>query len=88
MIQFSVPGNPKALKRHRTYRTHGFTRQVDPSKNDKADFLALAAQYRPSRPLDGPLEVELEFRFSRPKSHYGTGKTQRNSKSRRRFCTR
>ena len=38
------------------------------------DFLAKAMSVRPKAPLGEPLCVALEFRFSRPKSHYGTGK--------------
>ena len=38
-ITFTVPGNPKALKRHRTVQHGKFSRQYDPSEGDKADFL-------------------------------------------------
>jgi len=47
MIEFFVPGNPKAQMRHRTYDLkRGGRVQVDPSKADKQTFLALAMQHR------------------------------------------
>lgn len=74
VIEFSVPGNPQALKRHRTFRRGNFSGQYDPSKGDKADFLAKCMQHKPDVPLDEPLKVVLVFKFERPKSHYRTGK--------------
>ena len=72
-IIFDIPGNPQALKRHRTVRTEKFNRTYDPSVNDKADFLAKAMNYRPAKPLDQPLFLKLSFYFQRPKAHYRTG---------------
>ena len=78
-IKFEVPGNPKALKRHRTVNIKtktgkSFVTQYDPSKGTKNDFLALAAANRPDEPFDCPLIVEMIFNFDRPKSHFRTGK--------------
>jgi len=79
-IEFRVPGNPKALKRHRTYtkdrngKALRFARQVDKSAGDKADFLAKAMLHKPEKPFDVALLVTLIFRFPRPKSHFRTGK--------------
>jgi len=70
-ITFVVPGNPVALKRHRTLKK-GFS--YDPSANDKADFLAKAMQYRPDIPFDGPISLTIVCFFKRPKSHYRAGK--------------
>lgn len=69
-IKFFVPGEPLALKRHRTGRFGTY----DPSKGDKMDFLTIAMQHRPKAPFDVPLCVDMEFVFRRPKTHYGTGK--------------
>jgi Holliday junction resolvase RusA-like endonuclease len=76
MIEFFVPGNPLALKRHRTFQRPGmkFPIQFDPSKGDKRDFLAKAMLNRPDVPPSGPLQMTCEFRFARPASHYGTGR--------------
>ena len=75
-LELVVPGNPKALKRHRSYQKGKFIGQYDPSQNDKADFLALAMKNRPNLPYDKALLVEYIFKFSRPKNHYRTGANQ------------
>ncbi|NTV02460.1 MAG: RusA family crossover junction endodeoxyribonuclease [Chlorobiaceae bacterium] len=75
-IRFSVPGNPKALKRHRSFihnRTGRIT-QLDQSAGDKADFLAAALGNRPHEPFKGPVKLSVVAVFQRPKSHFGTGK--------------
>ena len=74
MIEFEIPGNPQALKRHRTFRKGNFTGQYDPSKGDKADFLAMTMANKPDKPLDEPLKVTISCFFPRPKSHFRTGK--------------
>jgi Holliday junction resolvase RusA-like endonuclease len=74
MIEIRVPGNPQALKRHRTFRRGKFTGTYDPSSAAKQDFLAKVMEHCPDEPLAGPLRVELDFVFLRPKSHYRTGK--------------
>ena len=76
ICEFTVPGDPVALKRHRTFRRGKFSGTYDPSKGDKADFLAKALEHRPDVPLDQPLAVTLLFYFGRPKSHYRTGKNK------------
>ena len=73
-IEFTVPGNPQALKRHRAVKRGRFIATYDPSAGDKQDFLAKAMEYRPESPLSEPLKVSLQFTFARPKSHYGTGR--------------
>ena len=73
---FFVPGNPIALKRHRQGRWGNY----DPSAGDKSDFLAKAMQFRPEVPFDVPIFVTLNFNFSRPKNHYGTGKNSNKLK--------
>lgn len=81
-IRFFVPGNPKGLKRHRTFtKSKGgkmlpFARTIDPSEGDKKDFLAKAMEYRPNKPLEGPLVLEIVCVFARPKSHFRTGKNK------------
>lgn len=70
-IYFEIPGDPIALKRHRHTKS-GFS--YDPSKNDKADFLAKCMNNKPSKPFTKAVALELEFIFTRPKSHFGTGR--------------
>lgn len=77
MITLCVKGNPQALKRHRTFQRGKFTGTYDPSKGDKADFLTIVQEKAPLQPYVTPLKVELRFYFSRPNSHYGTGRNAR-----------
>ncbi len=74
MISFTVKGNPQALKRHRTFRRGSNLIQVDPSKGDKADFIAAVQNHIPDQPIQGPVFLACKFYFQRPKAHYGTGK--------------
>jgi Holliday junction resolvase RusA-like endonuclease len=86
MISFTVYGNPKALKRHRTYTKDRkgnalkFARQVDPSAGDKADFLAMALQHKPDVPLEGPLLLACTFYMQRPLGHYSIRKNGKHLK--------
>ena len=47
---------------------------VDPSKTDKQDFLTQAIKYKPNKPLDVPINLEVNAFFSRPKNHYDSKK--------------
>ncbi len=69
-ISFTVKGNPQALKRHRSVRCGKFIRQYDPSIGDKLDFLSLAHQHAPDKPIDSPVKLCVLFVFPRPKNHY------------------
>lgn len=73
-IFLSVLGEPKAQKRHRHVNMGKFTRQYDPSASDKGDFLSVVQFKAPEKPFDVPLNLDIRFYFSRPKSHYKTGK--------------
>lgn len=72
-IEFTVPGNPKALKRHRTFQKGKFKGTYDPSEGDKADFLVKAMENKPDIPFNEPLGVCYTYFFPRPKNHYRTG---------------
>ena len=64
MIQFSVQGRPKALRRHRT--SHGVP--FDPDKEAKRIFAIHCNQHRPKEPFDFPLHVYLQFHFANHQS--------------------
>lgn len=79
LIKFTIRGKPTAQARHRTYNLKTktgkqFTVQKDPHDKAKQDFLALAYENAPDRPLQGPLMVMMKCVFPRPKSHYRTGR--------------
>jgi len=69
-----VLGNPRTQKRHRTVRRGRLVATYDPSAKDKEDILAVTHSQAPARPLAGPLRVDVELYYARPKSHYRTGK--------------
>jgi Holliday junction resolvase RusA-like endonuclease len=51
-----------------------FTRTYDPDVNNKKAFCVIAQEQAPPQLLDQPLHVSMRFVFSRPKSHFRTGK--------------
>ena len=71
MIEFTIKGKPKALKRHRSTRTG---RMYDPSAKDKKQIWLQIAKFKPKTPLAGDIMLKLVFTMPRPKSHYRTGK--------------
>lgn len=73
-IKLVVLGEPKAQKRHRHVNMGKFTRQYDPSANDKGDFLSVVQKQAPEKPFDVPVRLYINFYFTRPKSHYKAGK--------------
>jgi len=70
MISFTIKGDPKALKRHRSFRRGKFLGQYDPSQGEKEDFLSLAHSNAPEKPIDIQVKLKAMFIFSRPKNHY------------------
>ena len=71
MIQFTIPGKPIALKRHRPSARGGM---YDPSSKDKKQTWLQIAKYKPKRPIAGDVYLKLIFYMPRPKHHYRTGK--------------
>ena len=69
MISFTIPGNPKALKRHRSTRSG---RMYDPSSSDKKEMWLQIAKFRPKQPLAGNIYLKLIFHMPRPKHHFKT----------------
>jgi len=73
-IELTILGDPKAQKRHRSFRRGEHIRNYDPSSTEKRDFLSIVQSKAPERPFDEPLAVMLYFDMPRPKGHYGTGR--------------
>ena len=81
-IVFEVYGDPRPQprQRHRAFQMGGkiITQNYTPKDanvNTWKDLVALAArEHLPEQPLEGPLRVNAEYYFRRPKSHYRTGK--------------
>ena len=64
MIEFTVYGKPRTLKRHRDGK-HG---KYDPSAADKLIFVSECIDRRPARPIDYPVIVEMDFCFKNHQS--------------------
>jgi len=77
MIIFTIPGNPKAQKRHRSGKWGNY----DPSADAKKDFLLQVMNNRPGKPLTGAISLDLTFHMSRPKNHFGTGRNANKLKN-------
>ena len=77
MIRFVTYQKPLPLKRPRFFRGHAY----DPSKKDKNKWLSNVKDNLPNKPLEGPLNIMLEFYCKRPKSHFRTGKYSHLPKS-------
>jgi Holliday junction resolvase RusA-like endonuclease len=73
-IKFTVYGEPKSQKRHRHSRVGKFVKTYDPSTYEKDDFLIMCLKNRPKVPITSPIFIKICFEFTRPKSHYRTGK--------------
>ena len=71
MIDFTIPGKPKPLKRHRVAK---YGRMYDPSHADKKEMWLQIAKYKPKSPLTGNILLKATFYMERPKNHYRTGK--------------
>ena len=71
MINFTIPGIPIPLKRHRSTRSG---HMYDPSAKDKKGIWLQIAKYKPKTPLAGDIYIKLIFYMPRPKSHFRTGK--------------
>ena len=67
MISFTIPGEPKALKRHRHTRK-GVT--YDPSKRDKKELWLQIARFKPKTPFKGEIYLRVAFYFKRPNHHF------------------
>lgn len=75
-IRVTVKGEPTPQQRHRHHQVKGsdFVTTYDPSSKAKKEFLKQCFPYRPEKPYEQPLRVDMVFYFSRPKSHYRSGK--------------
>lgn len=75
-ISITVPGDPTPQQRHRHHQVKGadFVSTYDPSSKKKKEFLKQCLPFKPDKPYEQPLRVDMVFYFSRPKSHYRTGK--------------
>ena len=69
MINFTLKGSPKALKRHRSTRNG---HMYDPSAKDKNEIWLQIAEFKPKLPYAGDIYMKLQFFMPRPKHHFKT----------------
>lgn len=75
-FRFFAGGEPKGQPRPRAFAFNGKARMYDPGTAEgwKSCVAAAAHGNLPATALTGPVGLEVEFYFARPKSHYGTGR--------------
>lgn len=78
-LQFTLDGEPIAKQRHRTTkRGHAYNPQANIEKSLRTEIMAaLGCGWMP---CERALILTLDAYFTRPKSHYGTGKNSRKLK--------
>jgi Holliday junction resolvase RusA-like endonuclease len=71
-VTFSVFGDPKGQPRPRAFSRGGHARVFDPGTAEgwKSCIAIAARPHLPPKPLEGPLSVDLNFFFRRPKIHF------------------
>jgi crossover junction endodeoxyribonuclease RusA len=71
MITFFVQGTPKAQPRVKFSSRGKFGRAYTPdTADDWKALVMIEAKKHFKQPLEGPLRVDIEFLFPRPKSHF------------------
>jgi Holliday junction resolvase RusA-like endonuclease len=75
-LEITVLGDPKAQGRPRAARIGKYVHVYDDPQSRSAKSNLISAVYKkaPDKPLDCPLQVDVNFYFQRPRSHYGSGK--------------
>ena len=66
------PGTPKALARHRYKIGKGkkTMNSYNPSKDDQQAFINSVQGQLPNIPWTGPISIQINFFFPRPRDHY------------------
>jgi Holliday junction resolvase RusA-like endonuclease len=84
VIQIEVVGHPTPQGSKKAFVMHGKARMTESSgdrlRTWRQDVKAAAIEVRPQLAINGPVGVALEFRFPRPKGHYGSGRNAANLK--------
>ena len=75
---FFVAGTPKPQPRPRAFAFQGHARVYDAHTAEgwKSSIADAARPHCPSEATRGPVTVNMEFRFARPKHHFGMGRNE------------
>lgn len=73
LVEFFVTGNPKGQPRPRAFARAGKARVYDPGTAEgwKGQIALAARRYRPPKPIDVAVGVQLQFMLPRPRAHFG-----------------
>lgn len=74
-MEIIIKGKPIAKARPKFYRRGKHVGTYNPQESEEGRWLWEAKQ-QITECFDGPIKVYIEFYFSRPKSHYGTGQNK------------
>lgn len=79
MLSFFVPGIPVPKGSAKAFYVKSLGRAVVTQTNREkqrpwASMISVMAQQAGAKVTDGPMSISLSFVFSRPRSHYGTGR--------------
>lgn len=75
MIELIIPGKPVGKKRPRFARRGKLTTTYNDQRTDEDKFILFLRESYSGPVLHGPLRIDCEFVFDRPKAHYGTGRS-------------
>jgi Holliday junction resolvase RusA-like endonuclease len=72
----TVCGEPKGQPRPRAFAFHGRARVYDPGTAEgwKSQIAVAVKHSWDGVTIAGPIRLAMQFQFTRPKSHFGTGK--------------
>ena len=73
-MKIIIQGSPIAKKRPRFVRRGKFVATYNPQETEEGRWLWEAKQQLPEKLIQGPVRMECNFIFARPKSHFGTGR--------------
>jgi Holliday junction resolvase RusA-like endonuclease len=79
VMLIEIPGAPIAKRRPRFARRGKFVTTYNDQETEEGRWLWCAKPQITGR-FDGPVRMVCIFRFSRPKSHYGTGRNENRLK--------
>ena len=74
-IEFTIPGKPIAMQRHRSFIKGGKIAKFNPQdKLKKQKQIEVKILTDIKKPITHPINLIFHFFFKRPKNHFGTGK--------------
>lgn len=73
-MKIIIPGKPVGKKRPRFARRGKFVSTYNDQETEEGKFILFLRDTYSGEVLTGPLQIDLEFVFDRPKGHFGSGR--------------